>query len=263
MLIKVFRYTLVENHLVEFSTVAMQRSDFKKTDDMFNRVLGKDHVAVICLFENKETGSRLIVVNTHLHWDPQFCDVKLVQTALMIEEVEKAANNFAKYPPRPPAPTNGTTNGTTTGDNNVSSRPPPFYSDGTKIPLVITGDYNSIQNSGVYEFLSQGSVPADHHDFMSHLYGKYTSEGLRHKLSLKSAYTTVGEIPFTNFTPGFKGVLDYIWFSTSNLAVNAVLGEVDKSYIEKAVGFPNVHFPSEYVLLSLMLRGNRRSISFV
>jgi hypothetical protein len=31
--------------------------------------------------------------------------------------------------------------------------------------------------------------------------------------------------------------------------VNAVLGEVDKGYLEKVVGFPNAHFPSEYVFL--------------
>jgi len=250
------KYTLVENQLVEFSTLAMQRSDFKKTDDMFNRVLGKDHIGVICLFENKETGTRIIVSNTHLHWDPQFCDVKLVQTALLIEEIEKIANNFAKYPPRLPAPTstNGTTNGTSTSDNNASSRPPPTYSDGTKIPIIFCGDFNSDQKSGVYDFLSSGSIPSDHPDFVSHLYGKYTSEGLRHKLGLKSAYSTVGEIPFTNFTPGFQGVLDYIWFSTGNLAVNAVLGDIEKSYIDKAVGFPNVHFPSDHVCIAAEFR---------
>ena len=92
------RYSLVEKHLIEYSTVAMQRPDFKKTDDMFNRVLGKDHIAVVCLLENKETGTRLIVANTHLHWDPAFSDVKLVQTALLIEEVEKVAQKLAKYP---------------------------------------------------------------------------------------------------------------------------------------------------------------------
>lgn len=228
----------------------MQRSDFKKTDDMFNRVLGKDHIGTICLFENKETGTRLIVVNTHIHWDPQYSDVKLVQTALLIEEVEKAANNFARYPPRLPP---SSANGASSADNGPSHRPPPTYTDGTKIPLIICGDFNSAQSSGVYEFLSSGSIPPDHFDFMSHLYGKYTSDGLRHKLGLKSAYSTVGEIPFTNFTPGFQGVLDYILFSTTNLSVNAVLGEVDKQYIEKAVGFPNVHFPSEYVLVVLVV----------
>jgi len=85
----------VEKQLIEFSAVAMQRQDFKKTDDMFNRVLGKDHIAVVCLMENKETGTRFIIANAHIHWDPAYRDVKLVQCALLIEEIEKIAHNFA------------------------------------------------------------------------------------------------------------------------------------------------------------------------
>ena len=229
---------------MEYSTVAMQRGDFKKTDDMFNRVLGKDHIATICLFESKDSGSRVIVSNTHLLWDPQYRDVKLVQAALMMEEVEKAAANFAKYPPRPPEPQ--PPNGSASGETNASSRPPPIYTDGTKIPCIVAGDFNSTPDSGVCEFLSAGNVPPDHPDFMKHLYGKYTSEGPRHRMGLKSAYSSAGELPMTNFTASFQGVLDYIWYSTPNLAVNTVLGEVSKEYLKKVVGFPNAHFPSEY-----------------
>lgn len=245
------RYTLVEKHLIEYSSLAMQRPDFKKTDDMFNRVLGKDHIAVVALLENKETGSRLIVANTHLHWDPAFRDVKLVQAALLVEEVERITHNFARYPPRlPPASASaaGTPTTPTAGENNASSRPPPVYTDGSKIPVIICGDFNSVPESGVYEFLSNGTVPPDHEDFMSHLYGKYTSEGIRHRLGLKSAYASVGELPLTNFTPGYKGHIDYIWHSAANLSVNSVLGEVDPTYLDKVVGFPNAHFPSEYVV---------------
>ncbi|THH31350.1 hypothetical protein EUX98_g2838 [Antrodiella citrinella] len=249
------KYTLVEKQLIEFNTVAMQRSDFKKTDDMFNRVLGKDHIAVVCAFETKETGTRIIVANTHIHWDPQYRDVKLVQVALLIDEIEKIANSFAKYPPRPPttSPTTATTNGSSASDN-ASSRPPPVYSDGTKIPLVVCGDFNSLPPSGVYEFLSAGSVVSNHPDFMAHTYGKYTSDGLRHKLGLQSTYSVAGEIPFTNFTPTFRGVIDYIWFSTANLSVSAVLGEIDKNYLGKVVGFPNAHFPSDHVCIGSEFR---------
>ncbi|TCD65338.1 Glucose-repressible alcohol dehydrogenase transcriptional effector [Steccherinum ochraceum] len=228
------KYTLVEKQLIEFNTVAMQRSDFKKTDDMFNRVLGKDHIAVVGLFEVKESGSRIILVNTHIHWDPAYRDVKLVQVALMIDEVEKIASSFAKYPPRPPAvsPTTSTANGPTAGENNSSSRPPPVYSD---------------LMSGVYEYLSTGVVASNHPDFMSHTYGKYTSDervrGCRRD-----------PVPFTNFTSTFRGILDYVWFSTANLAVNAVLGEIDKPYLEKVVGFPNVHFPSDHVCIGSEFR---------
>lgn len=214
----------------------MQRTDFKKTDDMFNRVLGKDHIAVVCLLENKETGTRLVLANAHIHWDAAYRDVKLVQTALLLEEVEKMAANFARLPPRlPPG-----------GPTAPGVRPPPVYTDGTKIPVIICGDYNSVQGSGVCELFATGAVPPTHADFMSHLYGRYTSEGLRHRLGLKSAYAGA-ELPMTNFTTSFKYEIDYIWYSTQNLAVNAVLGEIDRPYLEKVVGFPNAHFPSECV----------------
>jgi len=250
------KYTLVEKQLIEFNTVAMQRSDFKKTDDMFNRVLGKDHIAVVCAFETKETGTRIIVANTHIHWDPQYRDVKLVQVALLVDEIEKIANSFAKYPPRPPtmSPTTSTANGPTAGENNASSRPPPTYSDGSKIPLVLCGDFNSFPQSGVYEYLSTGAIASNHPDFMAHTYGKYTSDGLRHKLGLQNTYAVAGEIPFTNFTPTFQGVIDHVWFSTANLSVRSVLGEIDKTYLEKVVGFPNAHFPSDHICIGAEFR---------
>lgn len=241
----------------------MQRQDFKKTDDMFNRVLGKDHIAVVCLIEDKQTKTRFIIANAHLHWDPAYCDVKLVQVALMLDEIEKIANSFAKYPPPPtppavPAQTTGTDDAEPNGETSTSpsipsapSRPPPTYSDGSKIPLIICGDFNSVPVSGVYEFLSTGSLPANHPDFLSHTYGRYTADGLRHRLGLKNSYAAPGavDLPMTNYTPSFQGVIDYVWYSGANLSVNGVLGEVDKMYLEKVVGFPNAHFPSEYVSL--------------
>ncbi|KAJ7646968.1 glucose-repressible alcohol dehydrogenase transcriptional effector [Roridomyces roridus] len=233
------RFQLVESHLVEFNSIAMQRQDFKKTDDMFNRVLGKDHIAVVCLLEDLVSGSRIIVSNTHLHWDAAYADVKLVQTALLMEEIEKIANGFAKYPPRPPdAPS------ATDQEMPVPRPPPPTYSDGTKIPMLICGDYNSIPSSGV--------LSASHPDFLRHTYGNYTSEGLRHRLGLKSAYSTVtaGGVPdeimsMTNVTPGFRGILDYVWYTAANLILDSVVGDIDKSYLDKVVGFPNPHFPSD------------------
>lgn len=238
------RYQLVEQHPLEFSTVAMQRPDFKKTDDMFNRVLIRSDIAVICLFENIETGARHVIANAHICWDPKYSDVKLVQVALLVDEVEKVANNFAKYPPPPPS------------DGSLV-KPPPMYSDGTKIPIIISGDYNSVPGSGVYEFLTNGMLPGDHPDFLSHSYGRYTGDGLRHRLGLKSAYAGIGELPLTNYTPSFHGAIDYIWYSTATLSVNAVLSEVDRGYLEKVVGFPDAHNPSEYVLYFFSKYGAR------
>jgi CCR4-NOT transcription complex subunit 6 len=239
--------------------------------------------------ESLHTGTRLVIANAHIHWDPAYRDVKLVQVALLLEEIEKIANGFAKYPPPKPTmdgelltPSELSASSPSHADESEGSnleavnpivegsesttdadsqqpppsssqphRPPPIYTDGTKIPLIICGDFNSVPESGVYEFLSTGSLPPDHPDFMSHMYGRYTSEGIRHRLGLKNAYAFpgAGELPLTNYTPSFQGVIDYVWYSAANLGVTSVLGEVDRGYLEKVVGFPNAHFPSDHVCI--------------
>ncbi|ORY92940.1 Endonuclease/exonuclease/phosphatase [Leucosporidium creatinivorum] len=227
-------FALVEQQLIEFNQIAMRRPDFKKTEDMFNRVMTKDNIAVVTLLEHRKSGARLIIANAHLTWDHEFRDVKLVQVAMLMDELSKIANDFAKLPAR-----------LNLGEGYDKA---PTYANGSKIPTIVCGDYNSVPDSGVYEFLSRGEIPSNHADFMSHVYGAYTSEGLSHKLALKSAYSHVGEIEFTNYTPGFQGVIDYIFYSNS-LSVNGLLGPVDDDYLKTVVGFPNAHWPSDHISL--------------
>lgn len=226
---RVFR--LVDKRLIEFNQLALQRADFKKTEDIFNRVMTKDNVAAIVLLEHRATGARLVVANSHMHWDPEFRDVKLVQAAMLLEQLEGISESFAKMAPGP------LPEGTT----------PPKYSSRTQIPMIVCGDFNSTPDSGVYEFLSKGNAPGNHEDFMDHIYGSYTSEGLSHSFALRSAYGNIGELPFTNYTPGFRGVIDYIWYTSNSLAANGILGMVDQAYLSRTVGFPNAHFPSDHV----------------
>ena len=232
---KATKYQLIEKQLVEFNQIALQRPDFKKSEDMYNRVMTKDNIAVIALLENKLSGSRLVVANVHTHWDPQFRDVKLVQVAIVMDEVEKAGNRFAKLPPKPSVA--------------EGYPPPPKYTHGNQIPTVVCGDFNSVPETGVYDFLSNGSVPGDHEDFMDHVYGNYTAQGLQHSYKLESSYAPIGELPFTNYTPGYEGGIDYIFYTKNTLNVTGVLGEVDKQYLSKVVGFPNAHFPSDHICI--------------
>lgn len=211
----------------------MRRPDFKKTEDMFNRVMTKDNIAVVTLLEHRASGARLIVANAHIHWDPEFRDVKLVQVAMLMDELNKIGNDFAKLPSR-----------LNLGEGYDKA---PLYTNGTKIPTIVCGDFNSIPDSGVYEFLSRGMLEKDHADFMAHVYGTYTGEGLSHRLALRSAYSHIGELPFTNYTPGFQGVIDYLFYTTNSLSVTGLLGEVDKDYLSRVVGFPNAHWPSDHI----------------
>ncbi|CAG8441253.1 6977_t:CDS:10 [Diversispora eburnea] len=203
---------------------ALQRPDIKKTEDMFNRVITKDNIAIVTLLENKENSTRIIIANCHIHWDPSYADVKLVQVAMLMDEIDKLSHKWSTLPNQ--------------SSYNYNNHP-------NKMSTIICGDFNSTPDSGVYEFLSRGTIKQDHGDFGDHIYGSYTSGGLSHGLSLKSSYSNIEELPFTNFTPSFTGVIDYIWYSTNTLTVTGLLGGVDREYLSKMVGFPNAHFPSE------------------
>ncbi|KAJ9120629.1 hypothetical protein QFC22_002558 [Naganishia vaughanmartiniae] len=231
---KTSKYALIERQVIEFNQVALGKADMR-TEDMFNRIMSKDNISVACLLESTTTDSRLVVANAHIHWDPLYRDVKLVQVAMLIEEIEKLREQFARFPPKPPKE----------GTAGAGKRPFSRYQDPSHIAAIICGDFNSVPHSAVYEFLAQGTVPHDHEDFMTHQYGHYTNRGLYHKMGLKSAYAHLGELPLTNYTPGFEGAIDYIWYTTATLAVTELLGEVDKGYLSRVVGFPNAHFPSE------------------
>jgi CCR4-NOT transcription complex subunit 6 len=123
------------------------------------------------------------------------------------------------------------------------------YDDGTQIPMIICSDMNSTLDSGVYDLVTQGSLSNSHPDLGNHQYGDFTRNGMSHPFSLKSSYSTIGELPFTNYTPDFKEVIDYVWFSSNSLSVAGLLGEVDTDYMKRVPGFPNYHFPSDHLAL--------------
>jgi len=73
---------------------------------------------------------------------------------------------------------------------------------------------------------------------------------MNHPFSLKSTYgASIGELPFTNWVPDFREVIDYVWYSTPTLQITGVLGQVDMDYMSRVPGFPNYHFPSDHLLL--------------
>lgn len=249
------KFSLIEQQVIEFNQIALRRDDFKKTEDMFNRVMTKDNIAIVALLENKDSGSRLIVANTHIHWDPEEKDVKLVQTAMLIDELTKISERFSKFPQKL---------------NVKKGYPPaPKYGHWNQIPTLVCGDFNSTPDSGVHQYLRSGKVGGAHEDFLGYTYGNYTENGATHGWNFKSSYPDNlnysdidaensnsnsngnsngrnGQVlSFTNYTPDFKGVIDYIWFSHNSLTVTGLLGDVDKEYLKKVVGFPNAHFPSE------------------
>uniref|UniRef100_A0A4W3HDU6 poly(A)-specific ribonuclease n=1 Tax=Callorhinchus milii TaxID=7868 RepID=A0A4W3HDU6_CALMI len=251
------KFTLVQKHSVEFNQLAMANSE--GSEAMLNRVMTKDNIGVAVLLEvHKDlfgvlfsgvkalhgTEKQLILVaNAHMHWDPEYSDVKLIQTMMIVSELksilEKSANSL-----RPGFPS----------------------ADPNSIPLVLCADLNSLPNSGVVEYLSTGGVEQNHKDFKELRYNQClmkfscngkngTSDGrITHDFHLKSAYEN-SLMPYTNYTFDFKGVIDYIFYSKTRMNVLGVLGPLDPQWlVENCItGCPHPHIPSDHFSLLIQL----------
>ena len=251
---KADKYIMLDKYILSYSSDAISRPDMKGESDVYNRVMPKDHIALFVFLENRFTGTRLIVANTHLTWEPWFHDVKLVQAAILMEYLTKKSEEWAQMPPtsdktkrlyrftRPD-------NAENANGEDFEPVPSASYESGTQIPVLVCGDFNSTQDSGVYDLITQGSLSNSHSDLGGQKYGDLTRHGISHPFSLKSSYSPIGELPFTNWTPDFREVIDYVWYSTNSLQVTALLGQVDPDYMSRVPGFPNYHFPSDHLLL--------------
>lgn len=252
---KANKYHLLDKQLIDFANTAINRPDMKGEHDTFNRVMPRDHIAVATFLENRMTGSRLIVANAHIFWDPEFADVKLVQVAILMEQLSRFAEKWSKYPPCTNKAVPRQADSTGNGDLRTDEGPPMElgpsleYASGPHIPLLICGDFNSAAGTGVYDLITNGNLPGTHADLANRGYGTFTRDGMAHPFKLKSAYNGTEELSFTNYVPNFSGVLDYIWYSTNTLQVRGLLGNIDEGYLRRVPGFPNHHFPSDHIAL--------------
>lgn len=252
------KFILLDKQLIDFANTAINRLDMKGEHDVFNRVMLRDDIAVVCLFENRITGSRMIVANTHIFWNPIYEDVKLVQVAILMEQVAKFADRWATFP----ACIDKVAFRHSAQDSDLDiDLPPPVavepgqsleYSTGSQIPLLVCGDFNTSRGSGIYELLTTGSILPNHPDLGHRNYGNFTRDGMHHPFNLKSAYAKEGTgtdyIDITNYTPDFSGLIDYIWHS-STLTPRELLGNIDPEYLARVPGFPTFHYPSDHIAL--------------
>lgn len=67
---------------------------------------------------------------------------------------------------------------------------------------------------------------------------------LRHNLDLKSA---CGYVTYTNYTPNFHDMLDYIFVDSKKLAVKQVIPMPMHEEVTLHTGLPSVVFPSDHI----------------
>ena len=246
------KYILLDKQLIEFASIAINRPDMKNQHDVFNRVMPKDNIAVVCFFESRQTGARLILVNVHLTWDSALADVKAIQTGILMEQVTKLTEKYVRWPAvkdkkmiTVPLPDGAE------AKPQIEPGPSQEYRSSSEIPLLVCGDFNSTFDSSVYELLSKGRVAPDHPEIRNYHYGSFTRDGIEHPFSLRDAYAhtknTADDYTFTNYTPGFTDVIDYLWYSTNSLEVVELLGPPEPEYLKRVPAFPYWHYPADHI----------------
>lgn len=216
---------MLEQYGIEFNEAAKQHTN----DPKALRRLMKGNVGLFVVLEDSgRLGSgrrwrkrQFCVANVHTYWNPDFADIKLWQTWILCQELE----------------------------NLVIQR---------NLPLLLCGDFNSMQDSAVYELLATSRVPRTNAIFTEKgdPKGILPSAGqLSHQLGLTSSYHSVlnREPTTTNFTDKFSGVLDYIWFSGAHLQALSVVDVDDKEVLERYTALPSPLLPSDHIALVCQL----------
>ena len=231
---------------MEFNQLAVAHAE--GSEAMLNRVMPRDNIGIAVLLEMKNVNGihlppqHFLVANAHIHWDPEFRDVKLIQTIMLMNELDTISMKAQS-------------------ERGIGYKTPTPGMPG--IPIVLCGDLNSLPDSSVLQYLMDGRIPTDHPDLRDYGYEGFLARfsasvrpGMRspvgkpelvHQFNLKHAYHQ-NQLPYTNFTYDFKGVIDYVFYSAEYLSPLGLLGPVSMDWFKqyKVIGCPNPHFPSDH-----------------
>jgi hypothetical protein len=98
--------------------------------------------------------SVIMVANTHLFWSPEFADVKLLQIFYFFRSIQRALHHYSSLPFSTLLSNSELPLSTSQYGDDLYAPRGPF-----SIPLIVAGDFNSKPNTGIYSFITRGTLP--------------------------------------------------------------------------------------------------------
>jgi uncharacterized protein with PIN domain/endonuclease/exonuclease/phosphatase family metal-dependent hydrolase len=115
----------------------------------------KQNVAALVFLQHKETGTKFILANCHIYWNPNFPEVKSAQAQLILEEITRFRLKCS---------------------SNSSNL----------LPVILTGDFNSFPHDDLYNLITGQRVLSKAQYFL--LYDNSATRPQERTLGLKSLY---------------------------------------------------------------------------
>jgi CCR4-NOT transcription complex subunit 6 len=239
------RLECVEKTIIEFGDLvkhvpAKMSSEPEKWNELAKRRFRKDNIAQVMMLNFKSYGKknspdrRVCIANTHIHSQPANSDVKLWQVNYLLRTLKELVRKQ---------------------ETKVNDC----------IPLVLCGDFNSVPGSVVHSLLANGSVDPTHEDLKVDPCGVLQPTAMfQHNLPLASAYSSynshsllmgcAGEPKSTTFACDFKGTLDYIFYTRTNLKVESLLELIGETAAGPNSSLPSYVWSSDHIALLAQLR---------
>lgn len=186
--------------------------------------LNKSTLIQIIALRSKENSEILIVCNTHLFFRPEAKHIRLLQAYYCLVYSQNFAREIKEK----------------NQDCNVS--------------ILYCGDFNSVPETGVYQLMVNKYIPEDCTDWKSNPNECIDNISLKHDLNLSSAYSTA---EYTNYTAGFCGCLDYIFYQKDYLEIEQVVPMPSKDELSLHTALPSVVFPSDHISLCVDLKWSK------
>ncbi|XP_064485164.1 2',5'-phosphodiesterase 12-like [Ornithodoros turicata] len=179
-----------------------------------DRMLNLPTALQVVLLECVENKNRfLLVANTHLYFHPDSDHIRLLQAYCCIRTIQWLCTEYTeKY--------------------------------GVSPAVVFAGDFNSCPEFGVYKLMTTGHVSESSPDWQSNVVEAVSGLEAVQTIPLKSA---CGTPEYTNYTTGFQGCLDYIFFEDQKLAVDEVVPMPSHEEITCHQALPSIVFPSDHI----------------
>ncbi|XP_034231600.1 2',5'-phosphodiesterase 12 [Thrips palmi] len=223
-LVNTKRFRLVESHLSLLSAEFSDRPCYQKlwqavnhNEALLERLKDRGTSSQATVLQSTENSKKWLVVgNTHLYFHPDADHVRLLQGGQTILFIEDVVNKLKEANP----------------DADVS--------------VILCGDFNSTPECGVFQLMTTGYAPENLVDWKSNEAERITGLSLSQPFKLDSA---CGTPQFTNYTVGFSGCLDYIFYQTDSMRVKEVLPLYSEEELQKYTALPNIVFPSDHVAL--------------
>ncbi|XP_077181596.1 2',5'-phosphodiesterase 12 [Paroedura picta] len=213
------KFSLLSQHDVALNQVLVEDPLHKELRDQLapypevqQKVHQRSSVLQVSVLQSTSDPSRKVcVANTHLYWHPKGGNIRLIQAAVALSHIRHITHDV--YP---------------------------------ATPIIFCGDFNSTPSTGMYSFISNGSIAEDHEDWGSNGEEKPCRISLTHPLRLKSA---CGEPAYTNYVGGFHGCLDYIFIDANALEVEQVIPLPSHEEVTTHQALPSVSHPSDHIAL--------------